>query len=118
MVTFSAIAGDVPSGCDGAEAGTGYYEATVETGGEFLSICSDWATWDNLDRLALASTGTDVYPLSAAALADSIQVYVNGVESVSGWSYNESSVSVVFDAPRPEGGDTVRITYGGLPECE
>ncbi len=39
-VVIHAVAGDYPGGCGSASAGTGYYEATVATGGVFLSICA------------------------------------------------------------------------------
>ena len=44
-VVIHAVAGDYPGGCGSAQAGTGYYEATVATGGLFLSICAtDWGS--------------------------------------------------------------------------
>lgn len=42
-VTVNAASGDSPSGCGTADYGEGYYEASVATGGSFLSICdSAW----------------------------------------------------------------------------
>ena len=45
----------VPDGCDSADPGFGYYEATTLTGGLFLSICNnDWGpTLTSLAELAV-----------------------------------------------------------------
>ena len=116
-VKLSAIAGDYPGGCGSAQAGTGYYEAVQATGGEFLSICSNWATM--VETLADASIELSEYELSHTADPTTLVVRVNGSEvGATRWHYDESINSVVFDSNIPEGGDTVRITYSAFANCD
>ncbi len=115
-VKISAIAGDYPGGCGSAMAGTGYYEAVNATGGEFLSICSNWASM--VETLADASIELSEYELSHTADPDTIVVRVNGSEVTSGWHYEESNNSVLFTNGIPEEGDTVRITYSAFANCD
>jgi hypothetical protein len=117
-VKISAIAGDYPSGCSSADAGTGYYEAVTSTGGEFLSICSDWASAVNLERLASASITQTSFTLERTPLVSSIEVRLNGVV-VSGWAYDAATNTITMpDGTRPEEGDVVQITYGGVASCD
>lgn len=54
-VVMHAVGGDYPSGCGDAEPYANFYEATVATGGVFLSICAtDWGS--HLELLAEGST--------------------------------------------------------------
>lgn len=120
-VKISAIAGDVPGGCNSAggsaDPGTGYYEAANATSGEFLSICTtSWSSY--MSVLAEASVTETTFELSARAVEASLQVYVNGTERTTGWSYDEATNSVVFTEAVPEGGDTVRVTYAGKASCD
>ncbi len=115
-VKLSAVAGDYPGGCGSAAAGTGYYEAVQATGGEFLSICSDWSAM--VEDLADASVQLSEYELSHTADADTITVRVNGTQDSSSWYFNPDSNSVIFTTAIPEGGDTVRITYSALANCD
>jgi len=118
LVKISAIAGDYPSGCSSADAGTGYYEAMAATGGEFLSICSDWASATNLERLASASITQTAFTLERTPLESTIEVTLNGAP-VSGWTYDASTNTVTFPAEiRPEEGDLIVITYGGVATCD
>jgi Mg-chelatase subunit ChlD len=120
LVKFSAIAGDYPvSACESAEPGTGYYQAVTSTGGVFLSICSDWAEDPSaFASLAEASVGSSrVYPLSFTPIEETIQVFINGTERVSGWSYKSARNTVEFTVGVPEVGDTVRMDYL-LSDCE
>jgi hypothetical protein len=118
-VKFSAVAGDYPSGCATAEAGTGYYEAVTATGGVFLSICSEWATPANLSMLAAASIQQAAYELSATPQPSSIRVFVDGVERTDGsWFYDGPNNTVMFSAGIPNEGAHVRVTYGGLTDCD
>ncbi len=117
MVKISAIAGDYPSGCGSAEAGDGYYQAVTATSGEFLSICSDWASATNLERLASASIIQTDFELQNNPLPDTISVTVNGVE-VTEWTYDPSDNTVTLDTVSPTGGDAVEITYAGSATCD
>ena len=118
LTTISAIAGDYPSGCDDAAAGTGYYEAVQYTNGVFLSICQDWATTSNLGLLASASVNQDTFELSQPAQESTIVVEVNGQVRSSGWSYDAATNAVIFSTNLPAEGDTVTITYTTTGACE
>lgn len=113
---LSAIAGDYPGGCGTAQAGTGYYEAVTATGGEFLSICSNWSA--NVDVLAAASTdGLLDFELSGTPVVSSIEVSVNGSQWLADWHYESSSNSVVFDLGLDDKSIIV-IEYGERVECD
>jgi len=117
-VKFSAIAGDWPGGCATADPGEGYHQAVSATGGVFLSICSDWAVPANLAMLAAASVQQAAFELGAPAAEPTIKVYVDETERTSGWHYDEGDNVVIFDTDIPEEGQEIRITYGGIAECE
>jgi len=100
---ISAIAGDYPtSACETAEAGDGYYQATVKTGGVFLSICeTDWGA--HIDAISDISTKvpgeiTDTFYLSDYPDPSTIEVLVDDVLST-GWQYDPKRNAVVFDTP-------------------
>ena len=117
LVKVSAIVGDYPSGCSSADPGTGYYEAANYTGGEFLSICaSSWAGY--MAALAEASISQDTYELKATPVEHTIWVSVNDIERTTGWYYDSTGNSVVFTESIPEGGDTVKVAYAGLANCD
>jgi hypothetical protein len=114
---FSAVAGDVPGGCGGtALPGTGYAEAVAATGGEFLSICSDWGA--NVEDLADASVQLSEYELSRTPDPTTLEVLVNGALQSGVWSYDASSNSVVFCDRVPEAGSSVEVDYAALESCE
>ena len=119
---ISSVAGRMDGVCDMAGStsapGTGYYEATMATGGVYLDICSDWAT--NMEALALASAQLDTFPLSSDPVLDTLVVTVNGQALTQGWVYDAESNSVVFTDPKliPTGGDLVDIQYGGAAPCD
>ena len=116
LTTISAIAGDVPDGCDGASAGTGYWEATEETNGVFLSICQNWSSASSLGMLAAASVNTDTFELSHVPDESSIRVTVNGnVRST--WNFDSMINAVVFTEQFPGAGDQVSISYNGAGDC-
>ena len=118
-VRLSAIAGDYPSGCSTAMAGSGYWEAVSATSGVFLSICSNWASSGNLQVLAEASVISDSYPLDHDAIPETIRVYVNGVEIIGIWEYDDTIQSVIFySGMAPVEGDTIRIVYSVPDSCE
>lgn len=108
----SAIAGDYPSGCSTASAGHGYYEASVATSGQFLSICqADWS--DSIDALVteLATDPDDPFPLSREPEESTIAVEVNGTTQT-GWTYDAATNEVSFPAGVIVQGDIVVISYG------
>ncbi len=114
-----AVGGDYPSGCGGNDPYIGFYEATVATGGQFLSICaSDWAS--HLAALAEASAAIlDSFALTAEPVPETIEVHVDGVTATLGWSYDEAENQVVFDPDYvPEGGATIEISYALRGDCE
>ncbi|MBN2801014.1 MAG: choice-of-anchor D domain-containing protein [Deltaproteobacteria bacterium] len=115
-LSISAVAGPVPDGCATAAPGTGYYQATLATGGTFLSICEeDWGT--RLEQLASASTGRQsFFPLTQAPDPESISVYLDGTELLEGWRYVPSLQAVRLDDP-PEVGQTVEVRYLWEGEC-
>lgn len=120
LVKFSAVAGDYPDGCEthdnSADFGAGYLEAASSTGGEFLSICSDWAT--SVEILASASVERFTFDLTRAPVIDTITVSVNGLTIPVGWSYQSSTNSVVFDdSNRPRNGDEVIVDYVVRASC-
>ncbi len=118
-VIIHAVGGDYPSGCSGASAYTGMYEATVATGGQFLSICaSDWAS--HLTSLAEAAAATlDTFQLTADAVPETIVVRIDGVTSTLGWEYDTSQNAVVFETDYiPEGGSTIEVEYALMGDCD
>lgn len=119
LVKISAVAGDYPSGCtsrgNSAEYGSGYYEAANATGGEFLSICSDWS--ENVEALANASVTRTTFALAHTPVETTLVVYVNDAVAT-GWHYDAGSNSVVFDTNVPVEGDHVRAEYGASATCD
>lgn len=114
-VRMSAIAGDYPSGCASASAGVGYYEASAATGGEFLSICSDWGS--TMSVLADVSVTQGRFELSGTPDTSTLHVFIDSAERLDGWSYDPSANAVTFAEPVPSGGSTVDIEYMGLGAC-
>jgi hypothetical protein len=117
-VVIHAIAGDYPSGCGGNEPGEGWYQASVATGGLFLSICAtDWAS--HLEALAEGSAADlTSFALTQNPVPDSIVVTVDGITQTSGWTYDGSSNVVKFDELSvPEGGATIQIDYALYGDC-
>lgn len=112
----SAIAGDMPTGCETADPGEGYYEAVQATGGVFLSICeTDWSP--HIDAISDISTKvpgdlTDTFYLSSYPDPDTIVVTVDGAET-DAWRYDEKLNAVVFDAlPADEADIYITFTRG------
>lgn len=108
-ITISAVAGPTPDGCEGADPGFGYDLAVDGTGGEFLSICDDWA--NQIELLADAPAFRDVFPLTDVPIVASLQVWVNAAEVTSGWGYDAQRNAVIFSADPPAAGDRVDILY-------
>ncbi|MEQ8659662.1 MAG: hypothetical protein RLW62_02475 [Gammaproteobacteria bacterium] len=129
-VTLHAIAGDYPSGCATASAGTGYFEGVSQTGGQFLSICTDdWA--GTLATLADAAAGNrnTSFRLAVNAVPNSVRVWVDGVAQESGWrhvaNYRTSRFfgtpvadAIHFDTDHvPAEGESVVVDYAIVPQC-
>lgn len=117
-VTIHAVAGDYPGGCGSAQAGTGYYEATVATDGLFLSICAtDWGS--HLESIAEASGAlNDDFELTQLPASETIEVTVDGIRTTTGWAYDPGTNSVVFERDHiPAGGSTIEIEYQLMPDC-
>ena len=117
-VVFHAIGGDYPSGCGGNDAYTGMYEASVATGGLFLSICAtDWAT--QLEALAEGSAqDLTSFALTQQPVPSTIEVTLNGLPTTVGWSYNPTDNAIDFDPDYvPEGGDTIEVDYAVYGDC-
>lgn len=108
-VWISAVAGDVPGGCTGAEPATGYYEATQAFDGAFLSICGDWSS--QVDQLAEVQSRQDSFNLSHHPDPDTLLVEVDGEARTSGWSFDFGSNTVLFDVDAPRTGHPVRFVY-------
>jgi hypothetical protein len=117
-VVIHAIGGDYPSGCAGNAPYTGMYEASVATGGLFLSICAtDWGT--HLQALAEGSAqDLTSFELTEWPIPATITVKLNNIGTTLGWTYNPTDNSIDFDPDYvPEGGDTVQVDYAIYGDC-
>jgi hypothetical protein len=108
-VRLSAVAGPAPIGCSYADYGRGYAEAVEAVGGEFLSICDDWAL--ETDALADTSVVQATFALAKEPLEDSVRVFVDGLERVDGWHHDHVRNEVAFDDDAPYAGQGVRVSY-------
>jgi hypothetical protein len=94
-----------------ADAGTGYYEAAVETGGILFSICEeDWSGL--LAELGFEASGLrKEFYLSKIPVQDTISVTVDGVEETR-WTYISASNAIRFDDDAvPEEGAEIIVEY-------
>ena len=117
--TFSlhAVAGLYPSSVCASAAGR-YDEAVLLGGGQFFDICaSDWGY--QVEQIAEDSLSSVLfYPLTGDPVVDSIEVFVDGIPVLAGWSYNYADNSVVFDpASVPTVGSVITVEYGYYGEC-
>jgi len=118
-VVVHAIGGDYPNGCATAEPYTGFYEATVATGGLFLSLCAtDWGS--HLTQLAEESAAPlNVFDLSQWPVPETIVVVVDSQVKSIGWDYDETDNAVLFETDYlPEGGSIIEISYAILSDCD
>jgi hypothetical protein len=106
-LAISAIAGDVPGGCSGASPGVGYDEAVDETGGAFLSICSEL---DQVHRLAEVSHRA-VVQLPSTPDPSTLEVRVDGMGWTDGWHLDADRDLIVFDT-QPDTEADVDVDYG------
>ena len=118
-VTIHGVGGDYPSGCSGASAYTGVYEASLATDGLFLSICaSSWWPYlleigENLD------SSLDSFILTEPAVPSTLELSIDGVRTTEGWSFDEEYNTLRFDADHiPEGSAEIEIAYAVSAECE
>lgn len=113
-----AIVGDLPRGCSTAEPGSGYVEASIATGGEFLSICS--ADWGSYFGTIAGLSGTALqraFALSNNPDPDTIVVTVSAVVNEE-WAYEASLNSVIFPVDAmPEAGAPIEVTYRLAADC-
>jgi hypothetical protein len=118
-VVMHAIGGDYPGGCGSAAAFTGFYEATVATGGLFLSICAtDWG--GHLETLAEGSASDlSSFELTEYPVPETITIKIDGITTTIGWEYNPSTNAIDFDSDYvPEGGATIEINYALIGDCD
>lgn len=113
-LTVHGIGGPYPTGCEGVMAYSGFYEASVATGGHLWSLCDPLdATFDALAE-SLPSMRSQ-FDLSESPMASTLEVWVDGTQVFLGWSYSADDNAVVFDeAPAPGAGIEVRYA---LPGC-
>jgi hypothetical protein len=120
QIKVYAVIGDYPGGCNtvngiwnvNANFGAGYYDATQYYNGSWYSICdADWSI--NMTDLAQDITIMSVFALDKPdPIENTIEVYINGQQLLSGWSYEPGDNWVRFDPGSiPSGGQTVKIEY-------
>lgn len=117
-VVIHAIGGDYPSGCGNNDAYTGMYEASVATGGLFLSLCAtDWGS--QLQALAEGSAqDLTSFELTQWPVPETIVVRVDGQTTTVGWTYNPTDNAIDFDTDYvPEGGSIVEVDYAVYGDC-
>jgi len=123
-IAVHGIAGDpATGGCSGsglyAEGSQNLWEAVDNSGGVFMSFCtSDWAA--GVPAFIDGFTGTiETFVLTGNPAPWSIEVRIDGVELFEGWTYDEKTKQVVFDAATyPERGSTLRIDYLMAVSCD
>jgi len=116
-----AIGGDAKGSC--ASPYSGFLDAMEATGGGFVSLCSEDLEADlaGLAGTMSAVTGDSAregpYALGAAPVPESIAVSVDGADMSAGWSYDQGSNSVSFEAAvAPDAGALLEIGYALWPE--
>jgi len=112
---------DPPTGSDDGAYYEGFWEATEQTGGHFLSICE--VVWgdDVPDMVAAMVEGADrtTYPLSQVPIEGSIVVKVDNVAQSTGWSWDQEQNAVIFeDSGAPQLGAAVTIAYYVAGGCD
>lgn len=118
-LVIHAISGDYPMGCGSASATNGIYEMTVATGGLYLSVCAtDWAS--HLEALVEASAvDLSSFELTDWPVPESIVVRIDGINTTTGWTYNEADRAIDFDESHvPEGGSVIEVEYALFGDCE
>lgn len=118
-VHVSAITGDLPSGCDDAEAGVIWSDVAQLTGGSVYSICGAAAEW-TASVASIARTGTGLasaYTLSSEPDVSTLSVSIDG-RPTSAWSYDAASRSVVFaDSANLTWNQSIDVQYEIAQSC-
>ena len=119
ITTFSlhAVAGTLPiSSC--ADEAYRYDQAVTSTSGQFFDICtSDWGY--QVEQMAEDSLMPILrYNMSRDPIIDSIEVYIDGAASYTGWYYDAAENAIIFDLTHVPAVDSViTIEYGFYGEC-
>lgn len=118
--TITSIVGDYPDGCITADPGDGYFQATVGSGGAFLSICaSDWSPYFETIATMTASGQLDTFVLTSEPDPVTVTVSVDDLPAVEGWTYDAVVNGVVFDTNHvPEPGAHIVVRYALAGDCE
>lgn len=122
-ITAFAITGDPPGGCQAMggpglseEAGHGYIQTALATGGSFGSICAP-SLQSTFEDIIQASYGVaSAYQLSHAAISSTLKVVVGTQEvprsRVNGFDYDPFNQTLLFYGQyRPELDDEVTASY-------
>ena len=123
-VIVSAVAGDVPAGCNAngnsATGGNRYFDATSALGGLFASICTpDWAnTMQELGVVSFAALTR--FQLSRIPETSTVIVVVDGAvipnDPLNGWTYDATTNAIRFNGTSvPDAGESVEVSY--TAEC-
>lgn len=117
--SITAIVGDVPDGCGTADPGSGYYEASVATGGAFMSICAtDWTSYFETIATMTASGLLDTFHLNSEPQPETILVQVDG-HTETAWTYDADANSIVFNPDVvPEAGAHIVVYFELAGDCE
>ena len=118
-----AIAGDVPAGCVGHGGGAfpspNVDEAAEATDGVYLSICADDWTKSAPTLVDAFMGGRQTFVLEGHPAPGSIEVHIDGAQVFDGWSYDEASNEIVFDATSyPAVGAELRVDYLMAVTCD
>lgn len=123
LANVSAVAGDVPFGCEAedgsgvAAAGTRYADASTTTNGVFASICAqDFSPIVKALGLNVSGLRSE-FPLTFCPRPESLVVAVDAVQVTEGWTYAPLEKLIRFNedvVPPPL--STVEISYQFLPE--
>jgi hypothetical protein len=122
-IAVHGIAGAPTMGCTagGLYAAPSYnlYQATLDSGGVFVSFCdSDWTK--TAATLVGAFTGDiETFVLTGNPWPESIEVHVDGAQIFSGWWYDAKTGAVMFDdATYPARGAELRVDYLMAVTCD
>jgi hypothetical protein len=127
LVRVDVVAGAVPgppSCATCSSPGYGYDQAQELTDGSFYDVCA--ADWDTVFTAIAqhADTFGRSLPLSQDPLEDTIEVSVDGVVTVAGWTYtgreSEGGTNAVAfqEESRPALGATIEVRYTVAVACE
>jgi len=111
---FSAIVGDLPSGCvgDGGTAlpGTVYADVAESAGGTIGSVCETDLSGLTQTIGEMAINWPTLFELQAEPVASSIRIEINGTRLDDGWTLLENPPAIQFDeAPHPN--TTIIVQY-------